>query len=119
MKEYEWTDSMTGKNCIPLGVRNTCIFTTGISKEIADAISSSDESVKTETSQQISQSISVLNAEILLLEQNLSEQNVPLDTTRLNTEVSNLKHTYAQEMRSQIIEKVAFEVNSNPVVSTG
>ena len=117
MKEYEWTDSMTGKTIYPLGVRNTCIFTTGISKEIADAISSSSESVKTETSQQISQSISTLNAEVLLLEQNLSEQNVPLDTTRLNTEVSNLKHTYAQEMRSQIIEKVAFEVNSNPVVS--
>ncbi|MDR7665241.1 hypothetical protein RG963_05475 [Methanosarcina sp. Z-7115] len=117
MKEYEWTDSMTGKTIYPLGVRNTCIFTTGISKEIADAISSSDESVKTETSQQISQSISTLNAEVLLLEQNLSEQNVTLDTTHLNTEVSNLKHTYAQEMRSQIIEKVAFEVNSNPVVS--
>ena len=116
-KEYEWTDSMTGKTIYPLGVRNTCIFTTGISKEIADAISSSDEYVKTETSQQISQSISTLNAEVLLLEQNLSEQNVSLDTTRLNTEVYNLKHIYAQEMRSQIIEKVAFEVNSNPVVS--
>ena len=116
-KEYEWTDSMTGKTIYPLGVRNTCVFTTGISEEIADAISSSGESVKTETSQQISQGVSTLNAEVLLLEQNLSEQNVSLDTTRLNTEVSNLKHTYAQEMRFQIIEKVASEVSSNPVVS--
>ena len=98
-KEYEWTDSMTGKTIYPLGVRNTCIFTTGISEEIADAIASSDEYVKTETSQQISQSISTLNTEVFLLEQNLSEQNVSLDTTHLNTEVYNLKHIYAQEMR--------------------
>jgi hypothetical protein len=42
-KEYEWTDSMTGKTIYPLGVRNICIFTTGISKEIADAIASSGE----------------------------------------------------------------------------
>ena len=54
-KEYEWTDSMTGKTVYPLGVRNTCIFTTGISEEIADALASSEEYVKTETAQQISQ----------------------------------------------------------------
>ena len=33
-KEYEWTDTMTGKTIYPLGVRNTCVFTTGISEEI-------------------------------------------------------------------------------------
>ena len=117
-KEYEWTDSMTGKTIYPLGVRNTCIFTTDISEEIADAIDSSGEYVKTETAQQISQSISTLNSEVFLLEQNLSEQNVSLDTTRLNKEVYNLKHTYAQEMRLQITEEVTVEVSSNPVVSS-
>lgn len=115
--EYEWADSMGGKTIYPLGVRNTCIFTTGISEEIADAISSSGEYVKTETSQQISQSISTLNAEVYLLEQNLSEQEVSLDTARLNTDVYNLKLVYALEMRSQITEEVAAEVSSNPVVS--
>ncbi|MGB9939189.1 DUF7286 family protein, partial [Methanosarcina sp.] len=116
-KEYEWTDVMSGKTIYPLGVRNTCIFTTGISEEIANGISSSDEYVKTETSQQISQSIFTLNKEILLLEQNLSEQTISLDTTRLNSEVYNLKHTYAQEMRYQITENIVEEVNSNPIVS--
>ncbi|KKH47038.1 hypothetical protein [Methanosarcina sp. 1.H.A.2.2] len=115
--EYEWADSMGGKTIYPLGVRNTCIFTTNISEEIADAISSSGEYVKTETAQQISQSISTLNAEVYLLEQNLSEQEISLDTARLNTEVYNLKLVYAREMRLQITEEVASEVSSNPVVS--
>jgi len=115
--EYEWADSMGGKTIYPLGVRNTCIFTTNISEEIADAISSSGEYVKTETSQQISRSISTLNTEVNLLEQNLSEQGVSLDTARLNTEVYNLKLVYAREMRYQITEEVAAEVSSNPVVS--
>ncbi|RXA21684.1 hypothetical protein EQO05_00005, partial [Methanosarcina sp. MSH10X1] len=116
-KEYEWVDEATGKTIYPLGIRNTCIFTTGISEEIADGISSSNEYVKTETSQQISQSISNLNTEVFLLKQNLSEQNISLDTTRLNNEVYNLKHTYTQEMRSQISEDVVEEINLNPVVS--
>ncbi|WP_048181069.1 DUF7286 family protein [Methanosarcina siciliae] len=115
--EYEWADSMDGKITYPLGVRNTCIFTANVSEEIADAISSSGEYVKTETSQQISRSISTLNAEVNLLEQNLSEQGVSLDTARLNTEVYNLKLVYAREMRYQITEEVVAEVSSNPVVS--
>ena len=108
---------MSGKTIYPLGVRNTCIFTTNVSEEIADAIDSSGEYVKTETAQQISQSISTLDSEVLLLEQNLSEQNVSLDTAHLNTEVYNLKRTYAQEMRFQITKEVAAEVSSNPAVS--
>jgi|GEM_PF-379327 len=116
-EEYEWADTMSGKTIYPLGVRNTCIFTTGISEEIGDIIASSDEYVKTEMAHQISQSISNLNAEVFLLEQNLSEQNISLDTTRLDTEVYNLKHMYAQEMRSQILENVVQEVSSNPVIS--
>ena len=107
-----------GKTIYPLGVRNTCIFTTDISEEIADAIDSSGEYVKTETAQQISQSISTLSSEVFLLEQNLSEQNVSLDTTLLNTEVYNLKHTYAQEMRLQITDEVTVEVSSNPIISS-
>lgn len=116
-KEYEWTDPISGKTIYPLGVRNTCIFTTGISEEIADALTSSGEYVKTETAQQISQSISTLDSEVFLLEQNLSEQNVSLDSTHLNTEVYNLKHTYAQEMRLQITKEVAVEMSSNPAIS--
>jgi len=115
-EEYELKD-LRGRTVYPLGIRNTCIFTTGISEEIADGISSNNEYVKTEMAQQISQSVSNLNAEVLLLEQNLSEQNISLDTTGLTNEVSNLKHTYAQEMRVQIVENIVEEIDSNPVVS--
>jgi uncharacterized protein YifN (PemK superfamily) len=52
-----------------------------------------------------------------LLEQNISEQNVSLDTISLNKEVYNLKHVYSQEMKSQITKEVTVEVSSNPVVS--
>src|SRR5690606_11493145 len=110
-------DAMGGKTIYPLGVRNTCIFTANISEEIADALSSSGEYVKTETSRQISQSIFTLDTEINLLEQDLGEQGVSLDTARLNTEVNSMKLVYAKEMRSQITEEVAAEVGSNPVVS--
>ncbi len=115
--EYEWTDPMTGKTIYPLGVRNTCIFTTGISEEIADAIASSTEYVKTETSQQISQSIAVLNKEVLLLEENLTEQGIPLDSTALDLEIYNLKLTYTTELKRGVIEEIAAEVSSNPVIS--
>ncbi len=115
--EYEWTDEMTGRAIYPLGVRNTCVFTTGISEEIADAIASSTEYVKTETSQQISQSISVLNEEVLLLEANLSEQGIPQDTTALDIEIYNLKHTYTTELKRGVIEEIAAEVSSNPIIS--
>jgi hypothetical protein len=109
---------MSGMTIYPLGVRNTCIFTTNISEEISDAIDSSSEYVKTETARQISQSISTLNSEVFLLEQNLSEQNVSLDSTHLNKEVYNLKLVYAQEMRFQITEEVTAEISSNPIVSS-
>jgi hypothetical protein len=115
--EYELKDPK-GMTIYPLGVRNTCFFTTNISEEIADAIDSSGEYIKTETAQQISQSISTLSSEVSLLEQDLSEQNASLDITSLNNEVYNLKYVYAQEMRSQITEEVTVEVSSNPVVSS-
>jgi hypothetical protein len=115
--EYEWADEMGGKTIYPLGVRNTCIFTANVSEEIADAISSSSEYVKTETSQQISQSVSTLNTEVNLLDKNFTEEGISLDTSQLNKEVNNLNLVYAREMRLQIIEKVAAEVSSNPVVS--
>ncbi|WP_440956486.1 DUF7286 family protein [Methanosarcina sp. Mfa9] len=115
-EEYELTDPR-GRTIYPLGVRNTCIFTTGISEEIANAIGSSTEYVKTETAQQISQSIAVLNEEVLLLEDNLSEQGVALDSTALDLEIYNLKLTYATELKRNVIEEIAAEVSSNPVIS--
>lgn len=115
--EYEWTDSMTGKTIYPLGVRNTCIFTTGISEEIADGLASSDEYVKTETAHQISQSIFTLNSEIFLLQQNLSEQGIQLDTTPLISAFQSVKYPYLWGLWTQITKEVIAEVKSNPDVS--
>ncbi|MFZ2497950.1 DUF7286 family protein [Methanosarcina sp.] len=115
--EYEWADSMTGKTIYPLGVRNTCIFTTGISEEIADALASSNEYVKTETAHQLSQSISTLDSEFFLLKQNLREQGVFLDITPLNREFNRIKHTYVLTLMVQVNNEVVSEVKSNPVVS--
>ncbi len=114
--EYELTDPR-GRTIYPLGVRNTCIFTTGISEEIANAIGSSTEYVKTETAQQISQSIAVLNEEVLLLEDNLSEQGVALDSTALDIEIYNLKRTYTTDLKRGVIEEIGTEVSANPVIS--
>ncbi|MDD3043680.1 MAG: hypothetical protein PHW56_12245 [Methanosarcinaceae archaeon] len=115
--EYEWADTMTGKTIYPLGVRNTCIFTIGISEEIADALGSGTEYVKTETSQQISKSIRDLNEEVGLLEQNLTEQGVSLDTEELDRDLSSLKRVYAEEMKLRVTEEIAAEVSANPVIS--
>lgn len=113
--EYELKDPR-GRTIYPLGVRNTCVFTTGISEEIADALGSGTEYVKTETSQQISQSIQSLSEEVALLEQNLSEQGISLDTGELDQEVNDLKRVYVEEMKLRITEEIASEVSANPVI---
>jgi hypothetical protein len=115
--EYEWADSMTGKTIYPLGVRNTCVFTTGISEEIADGLASSDEYVKTETAHQMSQGIFTLNSEIYLLQQNLSEQGIQMDPTPLISAFQSVKYPYLWGMWTQITKEVVAEVKSNPDVS--
>ncbi|MDD3043682.1 MAG: hypothetical protein PHW56_12255, partial [Methanosarcinaceae archaeon] len=114
--EYELKDPR-GRTVYPLGVRNTCIFTIGISEEIAKALGSGTEYVKTETSQQISQSIQGLSDEVALLEQNLTEQGVSLDTEELDRDISSLKRVYAEEMKLRVTEEIAAEVSANPVIS--
>ncbi len=114
--QYHWTDEITGKTIYPLGVRNTCVFTTGIADDIAELLKSSSAPVKTATSQMVSQSIADLNTEVASLEQNLSEQ-ASFDTTALNSNITGLTTTYSSQMRTHIPTEIAQQVAADPVVA--
>ncbi|NPE27718.1 hypothetical protein HNV12_06995 [Methanococcoides sp. SA1] len=113
---YELKDPK-GATIYPLGVRNTCVFSTGIADDIAGMLEDASSPAKEATSQMVSKSIADLNSEVNSLEQNLSEQALPLDTTTLDTHVNGLTRTYSKEMRNRIPEKIAEQVNDDPVVS--
>ncbi len=114
--EYELRDPK-GRIVYPLGVRNTCVFTTGIADDIADVLDGGGDSIKTATSQMVSQSISDLNAEVTSLVDNLSEQAVTFDTNVMDANLINLKQVYSSQMKIRIPEKVAEQVAVDPVVS--
>lgn len=114
--EYELRDPK-GRIVYPLGIKNTCVFTTGIADDIADVLDGGGDSIKTATSQMVSQSISDLNAEVTSLVDNLSEQAVTFDTSVMDANLINLKQVYSSQMKIRIPEKVAEQVAVDPVVS--
>ena len=115
--EYLWFDKLSNKTIYPLGVRNTCVFTIGIADDIADVLDNGGDSIKTATSQMVSQSISDLNIETTALVDNLSEQGVTFDTNALDYNLNNLKQKYSSQMKLRIPEKIAEQVAADPVVS--
>ncbi|NOR46635.1 MAG: hypothetical protein GQ533_01100, partial [Methanosarcinaceae archaeon] len=115
--EYLWFDEEANLTIYPLGVRNKCVFTTGIADDIADVLDKSAESIKTATSQTVSKSISDLNAEANALMDNLSEQAVTFDTSVMDTNLTNLKQVYSSQMKVHIPEEIAEQVAVDPVVS--
>ena len=115
--EYEWFDELANKTIYPLGVRNTCVFTTGIADDIADVIDHGGNSIKTATSQMVSKSISDLNAEVTSLMDNLSERAVTFDTSIMDANLINLKQVYSSQMKVQIPEQIAEQMAADPVVS--
>ncbi|WP_440953243.1 DUF7286 family protein [Methanococcoides sp. FTZ1] len=114
--EYELKDPK-GMTIYPLGVRNTCVFSTGIADDIAGLLDQTSAPVKEATVQMVSSSIEDLSTEVKALEQNLSEQAVPLDTTALDQQVTGLTTTYSSRMRENIPEMIADEIKADPVVS--
>jgi hypothetical protein len=115
--EYLWFDKEANLTIYPLGIRNTCVFTTGIADDIADVVSKGTGSVNAVASQMVSQSISDLNAEVDLLMDNMSEQTVTFDTSALNNNLLNLKQVYSSEMKTRIPNEIAEQVAADPVVS--
>ncbi len=115
--EYLWFDEEANLTIYPLGIRNTCVFSSGIAEDIADVVSKGTGSVNAAASQMVSQSISDLNAEANSLMENLSAQNPTFDTNALNNTLLNFKQVYSDQMKAQIPEKIAEQVVADPVVS--
>jgi len=114
--EYLWFDKEANLTIYPLGIRNTCVFTTGIADDIADVLDGGGDSIKTVTSQMVSQSIYDLNVEANALMDNLSEQAVTFDTSVMDANLTNLKQVYSSQMKARIPEKIAEQVAVDPVV---
>ncbi|MEL4306233.1 DUF7286 family protein [Methanococcoides sp. LMO-2] len=126
--QYELKDPK-GMTIYPLGVKNTCVFSTGIADDIAGLLDQTSSPVKEATAQMVSSSIEDLSKEVKLLEQNLSQQALPLDTTALDQQalpldttaldqqVTGLTTTYSNQMREDIPTMIAEEIQADPVVS--
>ncbi|HJH31194.1 MAG TPA: hypothetical protein C5S50_03185 [Methanosarcinaceae archaeon] len=114
MEHYRLVDDFTHKTVYPLGVRNTCVFSSDLAGEIADVINDSGDLVKTATTQMMSRSISDLSTEIKALESNLSGS---FDMGLLDSNLDNLKQVYSSQMKSRIPDEVVRQVSHDPVVS--
>ncbi|MCL7411681.1 MAG: hypothetical protein M8350_07750, partial [Methanosarcinaceae archaeon] len=115
--EYELRDPK-GRIVYPLGVRNKCVFTTGIADDIADAIGKGTGSMKTETSQMVSKSIADLNMEVVALKNDISSsQNISFDTSSLDQNISDLNDLFGSQIQYRIPVKIAEQMAADPVVS--
>ncbi|MGP8322363.1 MAG: DUF7286 family protein, partial [Methanosarcinaceae archaeon] len=114
MANQRLADEISGATIFPLGVRNTCVFSSDLAGEIADVINSSGDLVKTATTQMMSQSISDLSAEIKALESDLSGS---FDMGLLDANIGNLKEVYSSQMKSNIPNEIVRQVSHDPVVS--
>ncbi len=123
--QYEWRDEGTGLVVYPLGVRNVCVFSTGIGADIADILKDSMEPLKDSISQSMSQSISEMNTEVNLLIEDIGSESAALiangtsaDTTLIQENRTRLMTNYSASIRSQVPYMVADEVAADPVLGT-
>jgi predicted DNA-binding protein (UPF0278 family) len=124
--QYMWEDELSaGKILYPLGVRNVCVFSTGIGADIADILKASSEPLKDSISQSMSQSISEMNTEVNSLIEDIGSESTALisngtsaDTTLIQENRIRLMTNYSASIRSQVPGMVAEEVANDPVLST-
>ncbi|WP_292464303.1 hypothetical protein [Methanolobus sp.] len=123
--QYKWEDEGTGLVVYPLGVRNVCVFSTGIGADIAEILESSSEPLKDSISQSMSQSISEMNTEVNSLIEDIGSESAALitngtsaDTTLIQENRTRLMTNYSASIRSQVPDMVADEVANDPVLST-
>ena len=121
--QYQWVDEGTGLIVYPLGVRNVCVFSTGIGADVADILNKSSEPLKDAISQSMSKSISDLNAEIDSLIQDLDSENMALiangtsiDMVLIEENRTKLMTEYSANIRQQVPDMVAEEVSNDPVL---
>ncbi|AFV25315.1 hypothetical protein Mpsy_3116 [Methanolobus psychrophilus R15] len=124
--QYMWEDELSaGKVLYPLGVRNVCVFSTGIGADIAEILENSMEPLKDSISQSMSQSISEMNTEVNSLIEDIGSESAALiangtsaDTTLIQENRTRLMTNYSASIRSQVPDMVADEVANDPVLST-
>lgn len=122
--QYRWEDELSaGKLLYPLGVRNVCVFSTGISADIADILDKSTEPLKDSISQSMSQSISDMNTEVNQLIEDIAANNTELamqdssfDTALIEQNRSRIMYEYSANIRQQVPDKLAGEVTNDPVL---
>ena len=122
--QYQWEDEVTGKIVYPLGVRNVCVFSTGIGDDIAGILDGCQESLKDAISQSMSQSISDMNTEVDSLISDIQSQSTELmvnglsaDTTLIEQNRTKLMTEYSASIRQQVPQMVAEEVANDPVLN--
>jgi hypothetical protein len=121
--QYEWRDEDTGRLTYPLGVRNVCVFSSGIGADVAEVLEKSSEPLKDSISQSMSKSISDMNSEVNILIEDLGSESAALiangtsaDTTLIEENRTRLMSEYSTSIRQQVPDMVAEEVSNDPVL---
>jgi len=122
--QYQWEDEGTGLVVYPLGVRNVCVFSTGMGDDIAEILDGCQEPIKDAISQSMSQSISDMNTEVDSLIVDIQSQSTELilngvspDTTLIEQNRTKMMTEYGASIRQQIPYMVAEEVSNDPVLN--
>jgi hypothetical protein len=121
--QYQWVDEGTGRMVYPLGVRNVCVFSTGIGADIANILNNSTEPLKDSISRSVSKSIFDANAEVDSLIEDIDLESVALlangtsaDMTLIEENRTRLVTEYSASIRQRVPETVASEVATDPVL---
>ncbi|WP_406659636.1 hypothetical protein V7O66_07230 [Methanolobus sp. ZRKC3] len=121
--QYQWIDEATGREVYPLGVRNVCVFSTGIGDDIAKILEDCADPLKDSISQSMSQSISDMNSEVDSLVNDIASQSTGLiangtspDMSIIEDNRSRMMSEYGTSIRQNVPAMVAKEVSSDPVM---
>jgi hypothetical protein len=121
--QYMWIDEITGREVYPLGVRNTCVFSTGIGDDIAKILGNCAEPLKASISQSMSQSISDMNSEVDSLILDIQSQSTELiangssaDTSLIEQNRTKMISVYGTSIRQELPATLAKEIANDPVM---
>jgi hypothetical protein len=122
--QYRWEDEATGRLVYPLGVRNVCVFSTGIGDDIAAILEKGSAPLKDTISHSMSQSIADMNAEVDSLIADIQSQSteltmggVSVDTTIIEQNRARMVNEYSTSIRQQVPSMVAEEVATDPILN--
>ncbi|MBN2110650.1 MAG: hypothetical protein JW705_06140, partial [Methanosarcinaceae archaeon] len=124
-EQYQWVDESSGRIVYPLGVRNVCVFSTGVADDIAEMLKDCSDPLKDVISQSMSQSIADMNAEIDSLAEDLNAHKPVLVASGVSADIALIEDNrtrlvtgYSARIRQEVPVMVAEEVASDPVLGT-